>query len=376
MSVRRGAAVPWLAVMLAACARDPLDDPEYAAACHGPPVRGVEERQAAAEQGYAINQRYDCIDRKSWEEVERANALVAGMVAEAERQVREQAAAPQTPASLAAARAGFTTRLVAAPSEALPFPHPPAKLFVRSDYRAAAGTLAAWVTPDPGDGEKHPAIVWLTGGDSNSLDDFWTEGAADNDQTASAFRKAGVIMMFPTLRGGNVNPGTREYFFGEIDDVIAAGEHLASLPYVGSVYLGGHSTGGTLALLVAEASDRFEGVFAFGPVSEVGRYPPALVRANLADLPAIESKLRSPVHWLDGIGSYTYLIEGGEAPGNAGELETLCARTRNPFVRCVPVPGKNHFSVLDAAGKKIAARLAVGLGEDDEALLTAREFAR
>ena len=65
-------------------------------------------------------------------------------------------------------------------------------MFVRSDYRNPQGrTLAAFVTPDPGDGEKHPAIVWLTGGDSNSLDDFWTEGPPANDQSASAYRKGG-----------------------------------------------------------------------------------------------------------------------------------------------------------------------------------------
>ena len=59
------------------------------------------------------------------------------------------------------------------------------------------------------------------------------------------------IMMFPTLRGGNTNPGAREYLLGEVDDVLAAAEHLARLPYVDPqrIYLGGHSTGGTLALL-------------------------------------------------------------------------------------------------------------------------------
>lgn len=47
--------------------------------------------------------------------------------------------------------------------------------------------------------------------------------------------------------------------------------HLAHQPYVdpNRIYLGGHSTGGTLALMTAEASDRFRAVFAFGPVSDV-----------------------------------------------------------------------------------------------------------
>jgi dipeptidyl aminopeptidase/acylaminoacyl peptidase len=38
------------------------------------------------------------------------------------------------------------------------------------------------------------------------------------------------------------------------------------------IYLGGHSTGGTLALLVAESSDRFRSVFAFGPTDDIRGY--------------------------------------------------------------------------------------------------------
>ena len=36
---------------------------------------------------------------------------------------------------------------------------------------AAAGMLAAYLTPNPGDGQKHPAIVWITGGDCHSIGD-------------------------------------------------------------------------------------------------------------------------------------------------------------------------------------------------------------
>jgi hypothetical protein len=86
------------------CAKpDPFDDADYAAACHGPPVHSLEERQKAQED-------------------------------------------------------------------------------------------------DPRDGRRHAALVWITGGDSNSLDNFWTRGAPDNDQSASACREAGLILMFPTQR--------------------------------------------------------------------------------------------------------------------------------------------------------------------------------
>ena len=65
--------------------------------------------------------------------------------------------------------------------------------------------------------------------------------------------------MFPSLRGGNDNPGRREGFFGEVDDILAATDYLARQPHVDPkrIYLGGHSTGGTMVMLVAESTDRY-----------------------------------------------------------------------------------------------------------------------
>ncbi|HUQ10002.1 MAG TPA: prolyl oligopeptidase family serine peptidase [Steroidobacteraceae bacterium] len=365
-----------LAVLLAACSRDPQSDPEYARTCHGSPLRTVEERNAALEEGYTINGRFDCIDIHSYEvrqeemQLDRAAAEQAAARRAAQRQV-------EVDRSLAAEREGFATE-VSLPRTSLDLPAPPAALFRRYEYDAQRG-LVAFVTPDPGDGEKHPAILWITGGDCNSLDDFWQEGSPDNEQSASAWRKAGVITMFATLRGGNASRAHREAFFGEVDDVRAAGAFLAKLPYVDAdrVYLGGHSTGGTLVLLVAESLGThpgFAGVFAFGAVRSPAVYPPDLMGVDFAALPDRELRLRSPQYWLEAIRAPTYLIEGADQPGNSQELDELCALTRNPAVHCVSVPGKNHFSVLHAVNQVLAARVAVG--EDDEPLIKAAQFAR
>ena len=82
-------------------------------------------------------------------------------------------------------------------------------------------------------------------------------------------------MMFPALRGGNDNPGIKEGFLGEVDDVLAAAALLRRQPYVDPdrIYLGGHSTGGTMVLIVAELSDRFRAIFSFGPADDVRGYP-------------------------------------------------------------------------------------------------------
>jgi len=254
-------------------------------------------------------------------------------------------------------------------------PHPPPDMFVRADYTGGEGrTLAAFVTPDPRDGERHAALVWITGGDSNSLDGFWTPGGPGNDQSAGAFRDAGIILMFPTLRGGNTDEGKKEFFLGEVDDIHAAANRLAKLPYVdpARIYLAGHSTGGTLALLAAETGGRFAAVFAFGPVSEVDRYPAEIFpESRTASLKEI--RLRSPIHWLDAISTPTYIIEGRLPPGNIDELDEICHRARNRQVHCVPVPGVNHFSVLDRVGKALAPELAAGtMGEVE--LLREQDF--
>jgi alpha/beta superfamily hydrolase len=41
-------------------------------------------------------------------------------------------------------------------------------------------------------------------------------------KSARAFREAGIVLMLPSLRGGNGNPGHRELMFGDVDDVLAA----------------------------------------------------------------------------------------------------------------------------------------------------------
>jgi len=66
-----------LAMSLAAtgCGRhDDWNTAGYRAACEGPPVRTVEEREKAMVAGYTINRAYDCIDKESFQAVAKAKA--------------------------------------------------------------------------------------------------------------------------------------------------------------------------------------------------------------------------------------------------------------------------------------------------------------
>lgn len=71
---------------------------------------------------------------------------------------------------------------------------PPPDVFKLVKYRSQVGELSAYVSPDPGDQKKHPIILWLVGGFSNSIGGhLWEDADSANDQTAAAYRKAGML---------------------------------------------------------------------------------------------------------------------------------------------------------------------------------------
>ena len=329
----------------------------------------------AQEEGLSVDVNRRCITRATMAEYEaakvrhaaarRADASRREEQAQIEKTVEQQISTGGiTLQNLMQARAGRSTQIITALQPGArtaikPMPQPPAQWFVPMTYASGNLQLKAFVTPDTGDGRKLPLMVWLTGGDSNTLDDFWTEGVEANDQSAAAFRKAGMAMLFPTLRGGNDNPGQREYFWGEVQDVAAAILQAAQLPYIdpSRIYLGGHSTGATLALLTATAGLPVQGVFAFGPVDEISGYDWP-VKWGL--LPVEEKRLRSPMYWLHGIKSPTWIIEGTKRPSNSNSLDNLCAARKSELVHCVSVQGADHFSVLQPVTRRIASQLVLG----------------
>lgn len=265
---------------------------------------------------------------------------------------------PRETVSLAEARRGFQTRLVSTARENDPAPRPPANLFRLVRYDSPVGKLAAYLSVKPRDNKKHPAIIWIFGGFSNSIGETaWERQPPSNDQSASAFRDAGIVMMYPSFRGGNDNPGAKEGFFGEVDDLLAAAEFLAKQDFVDPerIYLGGHSTGGTMALLAAESSDRFRAVFAFGPAEDVAGYGPENLPFDLSNKRELE--LRAPVRWLHSIHQPTFVFEG-TARGNIDSLHDLQrAAADNAAVKCFPINGGTHFSILAPLTRVAAAKI-------------------
>lgn len=276
------------------------------------------------------------------------------------------ACSPAETRSLSEARNGRGALTVSKLRQTLKAPVPPKAILQLVSYPAPNGKTSAYITPNAGGTERRPAMVWISGGDT-ALGDFWTPQPRENDQTAAAFREAGFVVFYPSLRGLNANPGQIEGFYGEVDDLVAATAWLKSQPGVDPerVFLGGHSTGGTLVLLAAEFSDLWKGVFAFGPVRDPQNYggtAPIPIATNDVEGAA----LRRPGDWLSSVKSPLYVLEG-EVRGNADELKAMDDATDNPHIHFVVAKGCDHFSVLRPASEQIAASInAGGLPQSDE----------
>lgn len=275
--------------------------------------------------------------------------------------------------SFAEAHDAFQTTLAKEDHDDYEIPDPPEGAFDLVHYPSTVGDLAAYVSSDPGDGEKHPMIIWVVGGWGNGIDDFpWCYPAWDDDQTGSAFWQAGVLTMYPSFRGGNGNPGYYETLFGEVDDLAAAYDYAASLPYVDPdrIYLGGHSTGGTRALLTAEYTDKFRAVFGFGAVDKIEYHNNSQFTFDTDN--EEEYKMRSPIYWLDSVKTPTFLIEGSE--GNASNLKNIESTSQNDNIHCYIMEGEDHWSVLAPLTRVLAQKILADTGAECNIAITQEEL--
>jgi alpha/beta superfamily hydrolase len=263
--------------------------------------------------------------------------------------------------SLKEARAGFTTNLLEHWTNGTPAPQPTDDRLTLVKYPSNVGELSAYLTRDPGDGKKHQAIVWICGGYDNSIGSFaWDPAPEEDDRSARVFRENGVVTMYASLRGCNDNPGDYECFYGEADDVLSAVDYVSKLPYVDpdKVYLGGHSTGGTMVLLAAELSDgeNIRAVFSIGPVSDILSYG---LEYPFSTSDKNETRLRSPGYWVPSIKTRTYIMEGADS-ANAADLPKFA--NRNDLVTTHRIPGYDHFTEVKPLTESIAKQILADNG--------------
>lgn len=282
--------------------------------------------------------------------------------------------APTDGRTLAETRASFQTRLTRRDTSQGTVPEPPADVFRMVRFNTPGGQLAAYLSPDPKDGKKHPAIVWITGGDCNTIGDVWSPKEESNDQTAAAYRQAGIIMMFPSMRGGDGNPGVKEGFLGEVDDILAATDFLSKESYIdpSRIYLGGHSTGGTMVLLVAEMSNRYRAVFSFGPVDRVEGYGGDFLPIDLSS--SKELQVRSPLFWLAQVKNPTFVFEGTD--GNIEQLKNLSKASTNPQLHFHEASWASHFTILAPMNRLIAQKILRDDGPTCNVSFSAEELSK
>jgi dipeptidyl aminopeptidase/acylaminoacyl peptidase len=253
----------------------------------------------------------------------------------------------------ATARSRFRTKLLRkgpAPQRWQKLAIPPGVTEVT--YQSGDLRLKAWTNhPDADSGRKHPAVLYLHGGWSFDLDDW---------ERLRLFRDAGFVVLMPLLRGENGQPGHFSMFYDEIEDVLAAADHLGRLPRVdpNQLYVAGHSAGGTLTMLAAMAADRFRAAASLSGSPDRIRFVNAGYQAEVPfdqkDLR--EFQVRSPVVYATSFKCPARLYYGSEDTFFDADTRRTAqlARGRGLDVEAVQVPGNHHTFVPEALRQAIA----------------------
>jgi dienelactone hydrolase len=257
---------------------------------------------------------------------------------------------PEQTEDYAEARQKFKTKLVdRGPAPQDWDPEVPLPGVREITYTSGGLQLKAWVNDAPRRGGKQPAVLFLHGG--------FAFGSEDWDMTRP-YRDAGFVVMTPMVRGENGLPGSYTMFYDEVDDVIAAGNALAELPYVDAsrIYIAGHSAGGTLTLLAAMTSKRFRAAAAFsGSPDQVAfsRGQEELVPFDTSD--PREYQMRSPLAYPKSFKCPVRIYYGSSEFFFKSPSQKTAERAKAAGldVEAVSVPGDHFTSVAPAMQQSI-----------------------
>jgi dipeptidyl aminopeptidase/acylaminoacyl peptidase len=184
-------------------------------------------------------------------------------------------------------------------------------------YSSGGLKLKAWVSENPNDGKKRPAVLFLHGGFGFSESDW---------KDAATFEQAGFIVMVPMLRGENGNPGNFELFYGEVNDAIAAGAFLKKLSYVDAtnVFVAGHSAGGTLTQLASMMSGEFRAAASFSGSPDQQSFCHDWADIVPFDISNVdEIRIRSPLRFPESVCCPLFLYAGNEEEKYAQQNQSL-----------------------------------------------------
>jgi tetratricopeptide (TPR) repeat protein len=207
-------------------------------------------------------------------------------------------------------------------------------------YKSRELPLKAWLLDKPNADKKYPAVVFAHGG--------FAFGRSDWDDAQEIINQDYILMM-PMLRGENGNPGDFEFFYGEVDDIIAAADYLANVSYVDKdrIFLCGHSVGGTLSMLVSMMPSKYRACASFGGSPDQKsffRYSGMPVPFNSTN--GKETELRSPIVYSDSIMKPLFIYVG-DHDGYLYFSKEFAKKARENGKPCeVNVITGDHFSSL------------------------------
>ncbi len=250
---------------------------------------------------------------------------------------------PKSSTPLADLRAGFKTKLNrsgAAPQE-FENEKPPAGVS-EITFKSGELTLKAWRSALPKDGKKHPAIVFAHGGFSFGGGDF---------EVLTPFIKQGWVALALIFRGENGGEGVFDLFLGEIDDLIAAGNYVASLDEVNAkqVFAVGHSVGGTRCIVASMLPSPFRAIGAISGAADIRLWlqgQEELAPFDVKD--AGEIRVRNPWENIASLSVPLILGNGADETGFTALSESFVslARKQRKNVDHFTKPG-DHFTCVE-----------------------------
>lgn len=107
--------------------------------------------------------------------------------------------------TLAEARAGRDAGLTAQQQVDTPAPLPPEGVLEVVRYPTELGDMVGYLTPNPDDGQKHPAMIWISGGDQ-TIGDFWTPQDPKTIRARQSFAKKGSSPSTPLYANSTATP--------------------------------------------------------------------------------------------------------------------------------------------------------------------------
>ena len=238
------------------------------------------------------------------------------------------------------------------------------------NYPSKLGEMPMYITTKENNGEKYPAIIYLNGGFGGIGDsEFgWDEESPKNNyQGADAFKRDDFVLAIPSARGENANPGKYEMFYGEIEDLEEARKYVALLPYVdpNRIYLVGHSTGGTKAVLLSEYSKGFRAVFAMGAATELmslEKYDYAGMNPPFDRTNPREIAVRSSLRYMRSITTPTFHFEGKDDSQPVYRvMQKVADKYQLPF-KSYEITGGNHFNIIYPLTTMIAQKILADTG--------------